>query len=993
MLCVIFMLLQNGIHINNIKIPNIKIKTLYIKWNEKLHISVKEINIVKKTEKNSKINYKQINDIFKKIVLFDNWFEKVNIDKITINELEASFSYKADRKGYLDISSPNFLLNSTLYFESNLFSINIKNFTDYKRKIKTHGTIILDTNILEITTDLNLNINNDMDFNLLVNANQKKLFYKIDSNKNIKSIKHLVDMINLDKSISYWIIDAIDMDKLSINSAYGWLDYNHIDEAYKNFYAHATIKKLNYTYDKKLDAIHTKTTDLEFKDANLYIYPKKAFTYGFYLDKSWIKIDFTKNKELVALNLKFNAMLNKDILYLLNRYKIKLPFLQNSGKVKTDLKILIGLRDINVSAKGHFYTKKANFTYLGLDLDIFNANIYIDNYDVKIDKMLAKYEDIATALVDVKLDTKTNEGYIDLSFSDISLKKQYIKLSKPLKAKYKISPKQDLIKIDSSSWDVINKKVTIDSMDIPFSLKNLEATIPSTPVNMQNVALANVDGKILLAQRKVFLTIDLEKFIYDGIKLVQKDKKFKLSFDENELNIEHGDIIIEDSVDTSFSAYYNFNKNSGHINLRDLKIKNKTFGDIFKKEEIIKLDIIFNDKQLYVNSKEFDTNFILSNKSWKLKIKNLSHLSKQSTLLQKYFIDNGDINLYKNINSKKIIFNAKTLYPYKIIVVDNKPVQNYKIQGFYKTDTNSTEIDINKKLHVTVKDDINITTKNIGIEINEVLSFLSKNNNKKEDGESMNIIFNAIDSYIYISEHRHVISDQINLKYSNNIATAYLIYKKGDASFVFENNTFNLYGNNFNDEFMEKLFSASKFEGGRLNFAISGTPKEYNGLIDVKDTVILEYTILNNILAFVNTIPSLITFSLPGYHRDGLSIDNAYINFNTKDGKQFNIKSSSLNSKEIKIAGKGKANFATNNINMKLNLITDLGSAISKIPVVGYIFLGNNSISSSLEVVGKLNDPKIKTRLAEDIVVAPLNIIKRTLLLPLYLFLDDNKTN
>ena len=47
-----------------------------------------------------------------------------------------------------------------------------------------------------------------------------------------------------------------------------------------------------------------------------------------YLDKSWLKIDFTQKDEILTLHLLFDGKLNKDLLKVLNRYKIKLPFLQ-----------------------------------------------------------------------------------------------------------------------------------------------------------------------------------------------------------------------------------------------------------------------------------------------------------------------------------------------------------------------------------------------------------------------------------------------------------------------------------------------------------------------------------------------------------------------------------------------------------------------------------------------------------------------------------------
>ena len=98
-----------------------------------------------------------------------------------------------------------------------------------------------------------------------------------------------------------------------------------------------------------------------------------------------------------------------------------------------------------------------------------------------------------------------------------------------------------------------------------------------------------------------------------------------------------------------------------------------------------------------------------------------------------------------------------------------------------------------------------------------------------------------------------------------------------------------------------------------------------------------------------------------------------------------------MKSKEVSIVGKGKVSIKKNKIDLDLNLKTDLGSSISKIPLVGYILLGDDTISVSLKVDGKLDNPKVKTKLVQDIVVAPLNIIKRTILLPYNLITGKHK--
>ena len=1019
-LSIIFILLQNGIYFENISVPNLKIKTLYIKWNEKLHITVKEINIVKKSNNETKIDYKEINEVFKRVVWFDSWFERIAVQKITLNDITASFEYIDGEKGFLIASSPDFSLKSTLFFESNLFNTEIEEFNDLKRDIKITGNIIFNSNKLELTTNLNLNINNDMNLNVLANSTQSRLQYKINSKKDIKSIRHLVDLTGLDKAIRYWIIDAIDMSQVSLNSAYGWLDYSDIENGYKNFYAQATLKNLNYTYDKKLDAIHTNTTDIEFKDGVLFIYPKEAYTYGFFLDKSWLKIDFTKENVLLTLDLKFNAMLNKDLLYLLNRYKIELPFLQNSGEVKTDLQVFVALKTVDVSAKGSFYTKKANFTYLGLDIDIFNTTILLDNYDVKIDNMYAKYKDIASSYVDVALNTKAHKGYINFDVKTVAFQKEGLALKKPIKVIYDIAPKQDMINIDASTWKYNDTTLKVDSLAIPFYLDKLLAVIPSTLVKIPKVGSAYISGKNSFKSQKLNLDIDLLDFIYDDIKLTQKNSKLKLQYQNSELNIKsakkidltlnglkstlnktslkiknnklyikYGGINIDNTADALFDAQYDLKTNHGYVNLYKLKIRSKALGEVLSHKKRIKLNVSTTDTTTYISSKNIDLNFVATKKAWKLKLNSLSKIYKNSRILKNYLIKNGSVIVSKKTDSKKIEFNAKTAYPHKILVLNNKPIEKYIIDGTFNTKTKNSSININDSIKINIANNIDIKAKKIGINIGEVFDFFNnKPTEKITTAKTKKITFSAVDSFIYVSKERHAISDKIHLAYDGDITTAQLTHKQGNAGFILDKGNYHLYGENFNNKFMGSLFASSEFRGGKLDFTINGNTKKSHGVFHIEKTTIVDYKILNNILAFVNTIPALVTFSLPGYNKNGLAVESAYVNFDVNENNQFDIKDVSLISKEIKIVGRGKADYAKNSIDMELNLKTDLGSTFSKIPVVGYIFLDNENISTSLKITGKLNDPKVKTRLAQDIVVAPLNIIKRTLLLPLHLFSD-----
>jgi hypothetical protein len=185
---------------------------------------------------------------------------------------------------------------------------------------------------------------------------------------------------------------------------------------------------------------------------------------------------------------------------------------------------------------------------------------------------------------------------------------------------------------------------------------------------------------------------------------------------------------------------------------------------------------------------------------------------------------------------------------------------------------------------------------------------------------------------------------------------------------------------------MNALSSLSEFEGGRFSFAMGGELNAFSGYLELDESTLMNYKLVNNMLAFINTIPSLITFSIPEYNNKGLYAKKVLLNFSTKDSLIL-LDSARLDSKELKMNGKGSLDYKKNSIDALLDLKTDIGSSLNKVPLVGYILLGdeNSTISTEFKISGELSDPKFETKIAKSIIMAPINIIARTLLLPKYL--------
>mgnify|MGYP006393508051 CR=1 FL=1 len=96
-----------------------------------------------------------------------------------------------------------------------------------------------------------------------------------------------------------------------------------------------------------------------------------------------------------------------------------------------------------------------------------------------------------------------------------------------------------------------------------------------------------------------------------------------------------------------------------------------------------------------------------------------------------------------------------------------------------------------------------------------------------------------------------------------------------------------------------------------------------------------------------------------------------------------------MRGKSADITGKGNVDLIANTIDIKLQIKTlkTFSSAIDMIPLVGGIILGEDKrIATNVDVTGPTTDPKIETHLILDTLKTPVNILKRTLELPLELF-------
>jgi hypothetical protein len=1017
-------MLQNGIHIDRFALANIEIKQLYIKWDEKLTLELQELSLDVHKEQESNFNLSSLHKLIAQSALFQNWFNKVDIKHIYSNDIRASFLFSEGENGYLDLNSKDIALKSKLFFKNDSLHIAISSLIDAKREIKADGKIILDTHNKEIFAQLTLAFEQEKLAKLFLYAHETGLSYCLNPLQEIQKSKKILSFIELPKEIHYWARDAYELTSLEIENFHGFVDFDKASEFYKNLYVKAKAHDLTYAYNPKLDSISTVYTDLEFIDGILYIRPNEAKSYGMDLDKSWLKIDFTKQEELLTLYLLFEASLNKDILHILQSYGITIPFYQHSGAVVTNLRLLVNLMTLDVDAKGNFYTQNGNFDYKDLNLDVSNLRLLLNNYDISIKNMRANYQEYASALVDVTYDAKKSEGKISLHFDSIAYKDYDVYLNatqKPLDVEYILDPKKNSLDIQASKWKFQNETLILDAIKTPFDINSLSLILPTTTLELQGAAKADISGKVELAQQELDLDIKLNKLSYKGLELSKTPLNLKLNYSQEalslfsetkvllkasdvEMQISKPKLVFKDKylqLSTNFVAVedlfrskvfldYNMNENNGSMLLNNLHLQ-KQEESLCQVKELLFHFNVDKESNLLAREANYDIEFIKMQGESKLSLLNLEKLASNCAVLQKYKISNGTASIRQADAQNNFHITLDTKYPYKILSNEEGLVEEYSLKGVYDTSNNALKLTINNVVDINIFEEIRIHAQDIGFYLRELIGLLEDIKLENAEQKTLPLFFEAQNTHIYVSKERKAPANTLTLNYNEDgLLNAKLLHQGAQADFRYQDKEFYLYGKDFNDKFMEDFLAVSKFKGGALSFSMNGTIEEYNGAFYLENTNIIDYTLLNNVFAFVNTIPSLVTFSLPKYSTKGLFVKSGFVTMKAKDGV-LDLADIYLESDEIKIYGKGNADYKNDTIDLQLNLKTNVASQVSQIPLVGYLIFDGESVSTTLSITGALQDPQVSSHIAKDIFVAPLNIIKRTLLLPYHLFKGEEK--
>jgi hypothetical protein len=289
-----------------------------------------------------------------------------------------------------------------------------------------------------------------------------------------------------------------------------------------------------------------------------------------------------------------------------------------------------------------------------------------------------------------------------------------------------------------------------------------------------------------------------------------------------------------------------------------------------------------------------------------------------------------------------------------------------------------------KRLHIDVLKS-RFTLKNLNIDLKKFLETKtlqrknSKNKKRSIIGKNSKIRY---DKYILLTDNY-----DIEVKANGDIKAVGSL--GGDrVKFSKKGKEFSIEALRIKDKLLHPLIHFKGLKGGRYSLKKSGNPdKVMKGEIIIEGGVIKGFKAYNNTLAFINTLPALATLHHPGFSKKGYKIKKGVIKYRMiKNDIIFD--SINIEGGSSTIVGKGKINLKNKKIKMDLAIRTarELGSFIGSIPLLGYIIMGKDkSMTIGLKIRGTLENPKVKTSAAKEILTLPLQILKRTLESPAHI--------
>ena len=287
-----------------------------------------------------------------------------------------------------------------------------------------------------------------------------------------------------------------------------------------------------------------------------------------------------------------------------------------------------------------------------------------------------------------------------------------------------------------------------------------------------------------------------------------------------------------------------------------------------------------------------------------------------------------------------------------------------------------------------------IDLKQLNIDLKRLLALymhhgkVIKKSGKNGIGKRKELVIIGKKSHIRYGEHTLVIdSYDITIKPNGDIKA--IGSQEGNiVKFDKKGKRFTLKALRVTDRLLHPLVNFKGLHGGRYSISMEGDPEnEAKGRIIVEGGALSGFSAYNNTLAFLNTIPALVTLQNPGFSTEGFKIKKGIIEYRQYRDKVL-LDTIYIEGGTATIAGTGTIDLGHNTLDISLSIHTarELGTIVGNLPLLGYIIMGKDkSVTIGLKITGTIEKPEVSTSAAKEILSLPLDLLKRTLKSPAHI--------
>ncbi len=1019
--------LKRGIHVESLSTGPATLNNISLQWHTKLELQIESLVVDPSQDDGGNKPAPDLSFIGKAVPLvqwIDRLFSKITVGAISVGKVNGSLLYESSL-AHLKLSSQVVALETTVRLDENVLTADIQELRSDRFHSQAAGVVHFDLDAKKGGGKFSVNLAGSLPVNLSLTMDRKQLFFEGTEAGEITNITPFVDLFGLDHSIQKWITDYLTGTRYNLKSFSGNFPWNDPMVLLESFVAEVRVDGCQYTFAPGLEAIQSDYTDVLFKKGILVITPHHSTFYGQDGEKSWLDINFNDiDNILLTAYILTHAKANQDIVNLLKYYDIPLPVLQTEGETAVDLTLSINLNSELVTAYGIFLVEDGRVDYSGANFGVKDARIILDTNKITFEQMQVSFARMLVADIAGVFDAATASGNLDITLQECEVAIGESKLTlngsekKPI-IHYTISPDAALVAVEASSWNIGALSLNLGSFSTPFSLDTFSGTLSSTSLSCPPFVATELSGIFSLKEQRLDLQCSLVQCQIKDLKLqesldglqIQYDKGLTIrsvkesqwllnsipvtlypsefKFSDALFSVTGGGIRYGNIFDAILSGIYNFHTQHGEFLLDDLDIKKESIGHFLTPKTALSVEVDGNKESLLLKVPELEMEMTSSAKAkiWSLLLKNLGAVYEHSPLLQRYMVKNGNLAI-ESKDDAGYHFSADIPFDYSLLVKDGIPLDHYQIQG--ESGDNGFRATVNRDLEIVYDDDFRILTRDLSFNIPAIMQLLkdlpSPAGTDRKDTEKVDVTLSAQKTSLFFTSEREVLADEITLVYRDEKAILHLQHGLGSISLdIDEEKVFSLTGEGLNDAFMSGLLAGANFQKGAMRIAARGTFDDFTAMFKIEDTVLRDFKSLNNILAMVNTIPALVTFSLPSYNTTGLPVDSVVAGIEMVDGVA-TFKTLGLESPEMTIKGSGWIDLPQQLLEMDLNLITTAKKNVNKIPLVGYILVGKKKRPSiSVKLSGDLFDPEVENSTFQEVASVPFQILYRTLALPAHL--------